>query len=218
MDFKQIKKRKLPIFWLIFIGSTLILTLLIIIQPERKMTNPEQLPWKAHYDESGQLHALGLTLNQSSLKDAMALYGKDVEVKIFSDPNDENKSLEAYFPVIYIGSIKAALALKIEASQEEIKRAYKEGKSITTLPSGTQEVSLYSSTIVQFFNHPLSSITLLPRKHLTEQAIKKRFGEPDHKEIQSDNLPHWFFYQKGLELIIDEEGPEALQYSANLKP
>ncbi|VAW47529.1 hypothetical protein MNBD_GAMMA04-457 [hydrothermal vent metagenome] len=210
--------KKRPTFWLILIGSIFVLALLITFQPEREKVNPNHLPWNAHYDETGQLHALGLVLNKSTLRDAMDLYGKDVEVKIFSSQNDENKSIEAYFPVMYIGAIKAALALKIELSPEELEQAYNEGKAITTNPSGTREISLYTATIAKYFDHPLSSITLLPRKHLTEQAIQKRFGEADKKEIQSDRLPHWFFYEKGLEMIIDDEGPEALQYSTSIRP
>lgn len=218
MNTKKIKKNKISTFWLILIGSILVLTLLILIQPEREKVDPNHLPWNAHYDNTGQLHALGLVLNKSTLKDAMDLYGKDVEVKIFSDNNNENKSIEAYFPVIYIGAIKAALALKIELSPEELEQAYNDGKSIKTNPSGTREISLYTATITKFFDHPLSSITLLPRKHLTEQSIQKRFGEADKKEVQSDKLAHWFFYEKGLEMIIDDEGPEALQYSPVIKP
>lgn len=214
---QTMKKRKLPIFWLILISSVVILTLLIVIQPERKAVNPELLPWNSYYDESGQLYALGLTLNKSSLRDAMDLYGKDVEVKIFSDGNEENKSIEAYFPVMYIGSIKAALALKIDLTPEELEQAYNEGKSISRTPTGNREIKLYTSTIVKYFDHPLTSITLLPRKHLTEEAIQKRFGQPDYTEVQSDNLPHWFFYQKGLEIILDNDGPEALQYSTQIK-
>lgn len=218
MNTKKIKKNKISTFWLILIGSILVLTLLILIQPEREKVDPNHLPWNAHYDDTGQLHALGLELNKSTLKDAMDLYGKDVEVKIFSDNNNENKSIEAYFPVMYIGAIKAALALKIELSPEELEQAYNDGKSIKTNPSGTREISLYTATITKFFDHPLSSITLLPRKHLTEQSIQKRFGEADKKEVQSDKLAHWFFYEKGLEMIIDDEGPEALQYSPAIKP
>jgi len=211
------KKTKLPVFWLTLIVSILGLALLIFIQPERKAVDPSHLPWNAHYDQSGQLHTLGLTINHSSLRDAMTLYGKDVEVKIFTDLNEENKSIEAYFPVIYIGSIKAAMALKIGLTQEELELAYSEGKTISTTPTGGREVTLYSSDIGKFLDHSLTNITLLPKKHLTEVAISKRFGKPDKKEIQSDNLAHWFFYKQGLEMIIDNEGPEALQYSDKIR-
>ena len=208
------QSKKLPVFWILFLSSIIVFSLILIIQPERELVDQKHLPWNAHFDEQGKLHALGLTVHESTLADAMALYGKDVEVKVFSGKDESDKTLEAYFPVIYIGSIKAALALRIDASEEQINKVYSNGKKVTPTTTGELEVELYTSDIASFFNTPVSSLALIPRKNLTERAIDKRFGAPDRKEIQSDNLPHWFFDRLGLELILDQEGPEALQYTA----
>ncbi|HHT00423.1 MAG TPA: hypothetical protein ENK73_06150 [Thiomicrospira sp.] len=211
---KKRKSRNLPVFWILFIGSILGFSLLLLIQPEREAIDQSQLPWNASFDDKGKLHALGLTVHESTLKDAMNLYGKDVEVKIFSKMDETNKSLEAYFPVIYIGSIKAALALKLDAPDVEIDKAFNNGKKMSLTTSGEREVELYNYDIATFFDTPVSSFTLVPRNNLTERAISIRFGEPDRKEVQSDGLPHWFFNRLGLEMILDKEGPEALQYTA----
>ena len=208
------QSKKLPVFWILFSSSIVVFSLILLIQPERELVDQKHLPWNAHFDEQGKLHALGLTVHESTLADAMTLYGKDVEVKVFSDKDESNKSLEAYFPVIYIGSIKAALALRIDASEDQINQAYSNGKKVTPTTTGELEVELYTSDIASFFNTPISSLALIPRKNLTERAIDKRFGVPDRKEVQSDKLPHWFFDHLGLELILDQEGPEALQYTA----
>lgn len=221
MENNQVKKTKpktLPVFWILIVFSFVVFALILLIQPEREAVNEAHLPWNAKYDSEGNLHALGLTVHKSTLKEAMKLYGKDVEVKIFSKMDESNKSLEAYFPVIYIGSIKAALALKLEASSEAINEAYKNGKKMTITTTGQREIELYSSEVAKFFDVPISSVTLVPRNNLTDRAIAMRFGEPDKKEIQSDNLPHWFFNDLGLELILDKEGPEALQYTTNIAP
>lgn len=202
-----------PIFWILFIGSLVVFALLLLIQPEREPINQAQLPWKSHFDKQGKLHALGLTMHESTLKDAMKLYGKDVEVKLFSHKDESNKTLEAYFPTIYIGTIKAALALRLDAKPTAIEHAYSNGKKTVPTGSGEREVELYNSDIVGFFDTPISSLTLIPRKDLNPDSISKRFGQADLKETQSDGLDHWFFYKLGLEMIIDKEGPEALQYS-----
>lgn len=209
------KKSQLPVFWILFFSSIIGFSLLLLIQPEREAIDPSHLPWNATFDSQGKLHALGLTVHQSTLNDAMKLYGKDVEVKLFSNKDESNKSLEAYFPVMYIGSIKAGLTLKLDASKEQLELAYTNGKKTSLTTSGEREVELYTSEIAKFFNTPISSIALIPRNNLTARAIDKRFGKPDHKEVQSDGLPHWFFNKQGLELILDEEGPEALQYTAD---
>jgi len=215
---KKTKTKNLPVFWILFIFSIVTFAILLFIQPEREPTNQKLLPWNAHYDSVGKLHALGLIVHQSTFKDAMKIYGKDVEVKMFSKTDESNKSLEAYFPVIYIGSIKAALTIKLEASKAQLNHAFDNGKKITVTTSGERQVELYNSDITKFFNTPISSLTLIPRNNLTEKAIHNRFGQPDRIEVQSDKLPHWFFNKLGLELILDAEGPEALQYTTNVKP
>lgn len=207
------KKKSLPVFWIVLLSSIIVLSVLIMIPPERDPVDAQQLPWNAQFNQQGQLNALGLTIDKSTLADAMALYGKDVEVKLFSNKDETDKSLEAYFPVIYIGSIKAALALGIHASQEELNQAYTNGKKTTVTKTGQREVELYNRDIQTFMQHAIASVTLVPRKHLTERAILTRFGEPAKKEVQSDGLPHWFYPELGLEMIIDQEGPEALQYT-----
>ena len=209
------KKKSLPMFWLVLIGSILGFLVILIFQPDREAIDNTHLPWNAQFDDSGKLHALGLTMHESNLADVMALYGKDVEVKIFSEIDESNKSLEAYFPVMYIGSIKAALAVKLEITKPELDAAYEMGKKITTSTSGAREIELYSSEVEKFLTKKITSVTLVPRNHLTDRAISMRFGEPDRKEIQSDTLPHWFFDKLGLEMIIDQEGPEALQYTTH---
>jgi len=207
-------KKGLPVFWLSLIGSIIIFILLLLFTvPEGEPVNADHLPWNAHYDQQDKLHAMGLIIGESTLEDAMALYGKDVEVKIFSKKDESNKSLEAFFPVMYIGSIKAGLALRLDAPAEAIETAYSNGKKTSLTTTGEREVELYTSDAQAFFNTPILSATLVPRKNLTDRAIAMRFGEPDSKETQSDGLDHWFYRAKGLELIIDEEGPEALQFT-----
>ncbi|WP_319558170.1 hypothetical protein [Thiomicrorhabdus sp.] len=205
--------KKLPVFWIVLLGSVIIFPLMLLIQPQRDAVDEQQLPWNAAFDNNGNLHALGLVIGKSSLKEAMLLYGKDVEVKLFTDKHEGNKSLEAFFPVAYIGSIKAGLALKLQVTPEELNALYLKGKKISPTTSGGREIELYNSDIVDYMDRPIQSLTLVPRKQLTERAISMRFGEPEHKETQSDGLEHWFFPRKGLEMIIDPEGPEALQYT-----
>lgn len=205
--------KKLPMFVQVLGGSIILLYLAIVIQPERESIDEQLLPWNAHMDEQGKLHALGLIIGESTVSDAMKLYGKDVEVKIFSARDESNKSLEAYFPAMYIGSIKAALALKIDVPESVLEEAYSNGKNTVINQNDKREVELYSADIAKFLEMPISSATLLPRKHLTERAIELRFGAPDARSIQSDNLEHLRYHKLGLDLILDAEGPEALQYS-----
>ena len=207
------KKRDLPVFWIVLLGSAVLYGLFLWQQPTREQIDPNTLPWHAQFDEQGQLHALGVTLHQTTLREAMDIFGKDVEIRLFTDADGGNKTAEAYFPTVYIGSIKGAIAVRLSVPPEELEAVYNRGAKISPTTSGAREVKLASQDNLDFIDKTLSSITLLPRNALNERAIQMRFGEPDRKEIQSDQLAHWFYERMGLELIIDPDGPEALQYS-----
>ncbi|MEA3405096.1 MAG: hypothetical protein U9R28_05060 [Pseudomonadota bacterium] len=199
---------------IVLVGSFILLGLFILVQPQREEVDQSSLPWNAQFDDQGQLHALGVVLNQTTLREAMDIYGKDVEIRIFTDRDGSNKKAEAYFPAMYIGSIKAAAAVNLKVSTEELELVYNRGAKISPTTSGGREVKLSSQDNYDFLDKTIESITLIPRKNLDERSIEMRFGQPDRRETQDDGLERLYYDKLGLEMIIDPEGPEALQYLA----
>lgn len=205
----MIKNR--PIYWVLF-GALFLFIALMLFSPQKSEFNPDHLPWNAQHDAQGQLHALGLTLNVSTLKDAMTLYGRDIEIKLF-EMQDGTKSAEAYFGSMYIGSIHGALVLKIKLTEQELNDLFLRGARTTISKQGTREVQLNNEDTLALFNHPLYEVTLVPRRNLTANAIEKRFGVPDQVVEDTENqMATWFFLDKGLELILIEGGNDILRY------
>ena len=200
---------------IVIVGSFILLALFVTIQPERESLNQSSLPWNAQFDEQGQLHALGIILKQTTLREAMDIYGKDVEIRMFTDREGNHKKAEAYFPAMYIGSIKAAAAVNLQVSNEELEIVYNRGAKISPITSGGREVKLSSEDNLNFLDKKIESITLIPRKNLDKRAIEMRFGEPDAKTTDQDGLERFYYNKLGLEMIIDPDGPEALQYMTN---
>ena len=198
---------------LAFVGSFVLLGLFVLVQPERESVDPSSLPWNAYFDEQGQLHTLGIILNKTTLREAMEIYGKDVEIKLFTDQDGSNKKAEAYFTVMYIGSIKSAAAVNLKVSDEELEAVYNRGAKISPITSGGREVKLSSEDNLNFLEKTIESITLIPRKNLDARSIEMRFGEPDSRFFGEDGLERLHFKKLGLEMIVDPDGPEALQYT-----
>jgi len=207
-------KNRSPFFWVLILGVGLI-AVMLILTPERKETNPEQLPWNAKILPNHKVQALGLTLTETTLEEAMKLYGKDVEIRLFSNKDETEKSLEAYFPVIYIDSIKAALLLKLKTDEATLNGFYDRGIETTVTATGQRQVKISGKDIVKTLKLPIETATLIPRKNLSYRALKIRFGEPakivHEKNIQ---IERWYYPQYALEIIYDPEGPEALQYAS----
>ncbi|QBZ82130.1 lytic murein transglycosylase [Hydrogenovibrio crunogenus] len=191
------------------IGLTIIF---ILIPPHREEVKDQLLPWNSHFNTHNQLEALGLIVNQSTPNDAKTIFGDDVEVKLFSHKDESSKTAEVYFPSVHIGTIRGAIALSLDVNTDKLEEIYSQGIQTTVTQTGNRQVTPNTENIEFLLQRPIKQVTLLPKKHLTERAVKMRFGAPQRIEKQSDGLDHWFYPEKGLELIMDPEGPEALQY------
>lgn len=206
-----------PLSWTLILGFGL-MALFLYFSPQREELPQQDLPWNAHLSEEGQkLHVLGLTLPDSTLEQAMKRYGKDVEIRLFSNKDESHKSLEAYFPVTYVGSIKTSLLLKLKVPAEQINAFYDRGVETTVTSTGQRQVKLSGEDVSQALKAPIEALTLIPKRNLSHRALKMRFGEPENivKDPQT-KIERWQYPQRGLEIIYDPQGPDALQYSLSL--
>jgi len=198
---------------IVLISSFILLAIFVFVQPDREGIDESSLPWNAQFDEQGQLHTLGIVLNQTTLRQAMDIYGKDVEIRLFTERDGSNKKAEAYFPTMYIGAIKAAAAVNLKVSAEELETVYNRGAKISPTTSGGREVKLSSQDNYDFLEKTIESITLIPRKNLDPRSIEMRFGQPESRETQDDGFERLHYPKLGLVMILDPDGPEALQYT-----
>lgn len=199
-----------PLYWVIIIAIGLFIGLMTLA-PKEDTFNTAHLPWNASYDDQARLNALGIVLNHSTLKELIDLYGRDIEVKLFEMPDGE-RSAEAYIHSAYIGSIHGSLVIKLAMSEDELNRYYDRGARTTISKQGAREVQLNNEDTLALFNYPINEITLVPRRRLTEQAIEKRFGQPDRVNKTEEGMTSLYFDDKGLELILIEKGNDILRF------
>ena len=199
-----------PIYW-VLAASVGLFVLLMSLSPNHVEVNESHLPWNAAYQPNGELHALGLVLNKSTMKDVIDLYGRDIEVKLFEMP-DGQKSAEGYLGSMYIGSIHASMVLKLKIDAEELDGYFARGARTTVSQQGAREVQLNSEDTLALFNYPIYEVTIVPRRNLSEIAIEKRFGQPDHIRSSEEGIASWFYLDKGLELILIADDKDILRY------
>ena len=199
-----------PLYWVIIITLVLFVGLMWI-SPGHKETDPSHLPWNATYNQQGQLNALGLTLNQSTLKEVTELYGRDIEIKLFDMPDGE-RSAEAYLGSTYIGSIHTAMVIKLDIPKNELDAFYERGARTTVSQQGAREVQLNNEDTLAMFEYPIKEVSIVPRRNLTPEAIDKRFGEPTRVQTDENGVERWFFNDKGLELILIDGDKDILRY------
>lgn len=204
---------RIPTFWAVLAFSVVLFAFFYLFEPERSEIPQQQLPWNSQYDAENRLHALGLVVDQSSAQDAIALYEEEFEFRIFSEKDESNKIAEVQIPKIHIGTIRGALFLKLNATQERLTEMYSQGVETTVTKNGQREVTPFNDDIEQLKLLTFSEMTFIPRKNLNERALKMRFGEPDRIEDTKDSyIKRWVYSQKGLDILFNSEGPEAFVY------
>lgn len=209
---KPKKKGISPFFIALFfaIGLTVIL---MFMPPSSKDLPKTALPWNSQYNANNQLEALGLTINKSTAMDAKPYFGEDIEVKIFSQKDESQKSAEIYFSNVTFSNIRGTVAFGIDVSAEKLDQMYSRSIKTTVTALGNRELTPQQADAQELMQQPIRLITLIPKTQLTERSIKMRFGEPQRIETQSDGIDHWFYPEKGLEILLDHESSDALQYS-----
>jgi hypothetical protein len=60
----------------------------------------------------------------------------------------------------------------------------------------------------------IRAIAVIPTVNLDEATVVQRFGEPGERIAVSDRRTHLLYPQQGLDVVLDMDGKELLQYVA----
>ena len=61
---------------------------------------------------------------------------------------------------------------------------------------------------------PIRAIAVIPTVNLDEETVVSRFGNPGERLAVSENRVHLLYPDKGLDVVVDRDGKELLQYVA----
>lgn len=208
----QTSKPILPISLWVFLAGIGLTALLLLLVPSEQEIDQNLLPWNSHYTADNHLQALGLTLNNSTVADAEKLFGKDVEVQIFSKKDESNKTAEVFFPYISVAAITGSLTLSLNVPGQVLDEMYSRGVKTTVNSLGNRQVTPVKGDAQKLLGYTIRNVTLAPKNKLTERGIRLRFGEPDRMTVNADGSTRWVYRNKGVEVIFNPDGPDALQY------
>jgi hypothetical protein len=183
------------------------------VDPPNNNQDGSALPWNASVDAQGQLTVLGLTLNQSTTKDAMALYGKETKLILFSDKQHQPVSVEAFFEDMYIGySLRGRLILTLETSTDQLEAMFSRGGRVKSADSGAHEITLSGIDLSEAVNLPIRHLTYIPYPKIDEETLIHRFGQPSQDEIGEDGVRRWYYPTRKLVVLFDATGRKVLEF------
>lgn len=198
--------------FLAVLAVTIVVLVVAMFIPGQQGEKPSNLPWQIEQTASGATRVFGIELGKTTLGGVEALIREPAEVSLFAK-DDGQRVVEAYFDNVDLSGLRARMVLVMALGQEEIGAMFERGARIATMGSGTRKVTLSDEDMLRVRNTPVAVITYIPRINLDASMIEKRFGTPSQRIKEEDGvIEHWLYPEKGLDIALDPEGKEVLQY------
>ena len=82
------------------------------------------------------------------------------------------------------------------------------------MESTTRKYTLAPADLDVALKAPITALSFIPQANLDADTIVARFGQPAERVRSNGHLEHFLYPAKGLDLALDTEGKELLQYVA----
>ena len=209
MTIDGLMRRFLPTFLLI----TLVLAIYPFIGKDENTGGLTGLPWQIQVLPDGSTEVFGVIPGQTTLGEANAHLGNDMELAVMVSQGEEG-SLEMYYGQYRAGLLSARLVLAADMDADAISSMRENAAKTDVLETGARKYVLSEEDHAQAFGAVIQSIACIPAVNLDHDIIIKRFGEPVELVQKNNGLTHYFYPEKGLDVILNEDGKEVLQYVA----
>lgn len=171
------------------------------------------LPWQIEIQADGSSKVFGLVLGRSTLAEAAALWGPDGQLAVIASAG-QPAGLEAYYESVTAGFVTGRLILSAELSQEALTGIRERAVKIEPTPSGARRYQPGGDDKRLALQAPVRAISFIPSANLDEPTVLQRFGTPAQRVRSGAQTEHFLYPQQGLDLLLDTEGKELLQYVA----
>jgi hypothetical protein len=197
------------------VSRTVFLGLLVLFlsacNGERSQPREDIYPWQISVQADGKTRVFGITLNESRLLDAAGVLDRSYELGLF-EAEDQPLSLEAYFSEVTLGGISGKFILTLEVSQAELTILRDRAVKRKVLESGARRYTVTYADKMALSQKTITSLAYIPYINLNEEIINSRFGEPAERIVIDQKMQHLLFPELGLDLLLDDDGKELLQY------
>ena len=171
------------------------------------------LPWQITVDASGGSSVFGLKPGISTLGEVRQKLGDEVELAIIAEPN-ELGALEGYYAQVPLGFVLAKVIVTVDATNEAISIMRERALKAKHMESMTRKITLQADDAAAAELLPVKAITVIPTVNLDEATVIERFGQPAERLVLSETRTHLLYPKQGLDIQVDKDGKELLQYVA----
>lgn len=207
-------------------GSLLLGTLVVVGGSLTKSHAPEAsqaagaasgpgLPWQIEVRPDGSSRVMGLTLSNgpeaSTLADVRRVFGAEVQIAVIAAPGEAG-SLEAFVDPAQLGFVSGKLVVTARLDAATLQGLRERALKSDFMESATRKYTLSPADEALALKAPVAALSFIPQARLDADAILARFGQPARRVQSNGHLEHFLYPDKGLDVILDTEGKELLQY------
>ena len=171
------------------------------------------LPWQIELDGQGGSRVFGLQPGLSTLGDVRQTLGSEIEVAIIAEP-DEIGTLEGYYSQLALGFVLAKVIATVDAENGVISAMRDRALKAKHMESTTRRITLHADDLAAADKLPVKAISVIPTVNLDEETVVQRFGTPGERLVVSEKRVHLLYPDRGLDVLVDGDGKELLQYVA----
>lgn len=209
---------------LAMVAAALGLSALIVYLGQRgdataPQTEATGLPWQIEALPGGGSRVLGLTLmpagqpGGSTLGDARQRWGDTMQIAVIAAPGEDG-TLEAYVDPAPAGFINGKLVITARMAPEAIRGLRERALKAEFMESTTRKYQLAPADMAQALAAPVAALGFIPSANLDDVAVQQRFGPAAEQVRRNAHMVHHLYPTRGLDLVLDTEGKELLQYVA----
>ena len=197
------------------VAVLLVVASLLLLRPggDRPAAPVEGLPWQIESLPGGDARVFGLTLARSTLGDARVRFGEDMELGIVA-ARGEPGALEAYYQSITAGTILGKMVLVARLDPATLARLREHAVKREYMHDTTYRYILDPADLATAWRAPVTAISFVPAARIDADTVLARFGTPPERLHSSDQVEHFLYPDKGLDLAIDARGKAVMQYVA----
>jgi hypothetical protein len=161
-------------------------------------------------EDGATVTVFGLTLGSSTVREAVAKWGRRYELALFVD-KDQHLSLEAYFRDAVVGGLNVRLVLSAQLPEAQLAALRAQAGPAQPSAEGGRRYPVSEADQALGLQAVVMAITYLPVAKLDADLVRKRFGEPAER-IPAQAGTHWLYPRWGLDVLLGDNGSALLQY------
>lgn len=170
------------------------------------------LPWQIEVLADGRSRVFELTIGASTLGDAQKRYD-DGELALVAAPGEAD-SLELYLDTVTAGAVTGKMILTAELAADTLAAMRQRATKTEYMQSVTRKSALADRDLPAARAAAIRAISFVPSINLDEAMIIQRFGQPAERIRTSEKTEHFLYPDRGLDIVLDSERKELLQYVA----